>query len=74
MKKDLVILYSFLAVIIAIVIFFFIFPFKKTEARTDCADFSTQILAQQAFKADPLKYRDLDRNKDGFACEKFKYK
>ncbi|GAA3521021.1 hypothetical protein GCM10022393_39190 [Aquimarina addita] len=36
---------------------------------TNCANYTSQVAAQAAFDADPECRNDLDRDKDGIACE-----
>lgn len=37
--------------------------------RPACKDFATWDLAEAAYKSDPIKYKSLDHNNNGVACE-----
>ena len=59
-----------------IVIAFFLVGFSECGGSgttpcpdTDCADYTTQQQAQEAFDADPGCRGDLDADNDGIACE-----
>lgn len=61
---------------IAIVLAIIIFLVEATTAyradasrKVSCAAFPTQYLAQLAFNLNPIKYKALDKDHDGKACE-----
>lgn len=37
--------------------------------RATCSDYPTQLAAQAAYRADPARLADLDRDRDGIVCE-----
>lgn len=43
--------------------------YAKKKARVNCSSFSTHREAQNAFESDRIKYKSLDANNDGVACE-----
>lgn len=43
--------------------------YAKKKGRINCSSFSTHQEAQSAFESDRIKYKSLDSNRDGVACE-----
>lgn len=44
-------------------------PSVGAGQRATCASFATQSAAQAAYRADPARYAELDRDRDGVVCE-----
>lgn len=42
--------------------------YAKKKMNTNCSFFRTQAEAQLQFNIDPVKYKNLDANRDGIAC------
>lgn len=62
--------------VLLVVIPFGLYKTQKVSAsnKINCGAFPSQYVAQQAFDFDKTFYARLDRDKDGKACENYKYK
>lgn len=63
---------NFPAGVLALIMVFFIFTKVATTVsarKVSCSNFTSQSEAQRSFEMDRVFYKNLDRDKDGIACD-----